>query len=287
MRKHKGFTLIELLVVISIIALLMAILMPALARVRAIARAVVCQSNQKQFGLAWAMYTENNNGFMGAGFGSVYPRDLPNTGGHRWPVTLEPFYGDRSLLVCPSARKPSGYIIGMTKYESWDYTAKSGHWTYTAEDPEGYVGSYGLNEWVSNADERITSIFEPTPPGTLKYWRTTNVRQANNIPVLMDGLHPGFIISQGNQPPEYDGEISGHGLKLSCIDRHNGHINVLFLDSSVRKVGLKELWTLKISRDWNTQNEWTIAGYSGSTARNDCASYWDTQRLWMKDFKEY
>jgi len=62
MNKRSGFTLIELLVVIAIIALLMAILMPALNRVKKQAKAVACQSNLKQWGLVWAMYTEENRG---------------------------------------------------------------------------------------------------------------------------------------------------------------------------------------------------------------------------------
>jgi prepilin-type processing-associated H-X9-DG protein len=45
-----------------------------------------------------------------------------------------------------------------------------------------------------------------------------------------------------------------------CINRHNGHINVLFLDWSVRKVGLKELWILKWDSDWDTAGPWTKAG---------------------------
>jgi len=61
MTKQKGFTLIELLVVIAIIALLMAILMPALERVKKQAKMVACQSNLKQWGLVWAMYTDENN----------------------------------------------------------------------------------------------------------------------------------------------------------------------------------------------------------------------------------
>ena len=62
MHRTKGFTLIELLVVIAIIAVLMAILMPSLQRVRKQARGVVCQANLKQWGTIFAMYTDDNNG---------------------------------------------------------------------------------------------------------------------------------------------------------------------------------------------------------------------------------
>ena len=44
------------------------------------------------------------------------------------------------------------------------------------------------------------------------------------------------------------------------INRHDGYINGLFLDSSVRKIGLKELWTLKWDEDFDTSNRWTRAG---------------------------
>jgi len=61
MRNNEGFTLIELLVVISIIALLLSILMPALNRTREIARAVICTSNLGQLGKAWFIYHGANN----------------------------------------------------------------------------------------------------------------------------------------------------------------------------------------------------------------------------------
>ena len=61
MQKKKAFTLIELLVVISIIALLIAILMPALNKAREQATGAVCLANQKNMMLAWIMYADDND----------------------------------------------------------------------------------------------------------------------------------------------------------------------------------------------------------------------------------
>ena len=62
MKTKKAFTLIELLVVIAIIALLLAIVLPAFNQAKQIAASVVCMSNQKQLGLAYVLYAEENNG---------------------------------------------------------------------------------------------------------------------------------------------------------------------------------------------------------------------------------
>lgn len=90
--KNKGFTLIELLVVISIIAVLIAILLPALARAKELANQIVCASNLHNNSEALMIYADSNKGF--------YPdliRPQFNEYPGRWLWDLE--FGDRDMLV--------------------------------------------------------------------------------------------------------------------------------------------------------------------------------------------
>jgi hypothetical protein len=66
-------------------------------------------------------------------------------------------------------------------------------------------------------------------------------------------------------------------MSWACIDRHQGEINALFWDMTVRKVGLKELWTLKWEPRFDTANRWTKAG---GVKPED----WPA---WMRGFKDY
>ena len=80
-----------------------------------------------------------------------------------------------------------------------------------------------------------------------------------------------------DDPPWSDAEVGGWGMRTFCMNRHNGHVNGLFLDWSVRRIGLKELWTLKWNRDFDTANEWTKAG---GVQPED----WPP---WMRRFRDY
>ncbi len=61
-KRRNGFTLIELLVVVAVIAMLLAILLPALRKARTLTKRVACQSNLKQIAVAWSMYLDDNEG---------------------------------------------------------------------------------------------------------------------------------------------------------------------------------------------------------------------------------
>jgi len=92
--KLKGFTLIELLVVIAIIAILAAILFPVFAKVREKARQISCLSNEKQLGLAFMQYEQDNDELNPCG---MYGLEL----GFGWAYSIYPYVKSTGAFACP------------------------------------------------------------------------------------------------------------------------------------------------------------------------------------------
>ena len=274
-----AFTLIELLVVIAIIALLMAILMPALRRVRNQARAVVCHANLKQWGTILTLYTEDNQGRLPKTFGDALwflrgpflLEDDPNR------PSVFTGINAKGIACCPMAVKPrdddTPASIGAN---SSQFRIKSGStfeaWEITRPLPR-FHGSYGFNEWLFDwrfdADTPAPLMLRGLRPGIDVF----QIRGRSRIPLLLDSTVPGLYSFNEEQPPA----LNEHESTLFRINRHNGHVNGLFLDWSVRKIGLKELWTLKWNMQTNTAGPWTRAG--GVQPEN-----WPE---WMRNFKDY
>jgi len=264
MCKRNGFTLIELLVVIGIvvfIAILVfcaGVFMLAQKRAKIQANETLCQTNLKQWGLIFSMYTEDNNGYF-------FSAESDNSGWW-WMEPLRPYCKDHKLWLCPMSKEPSKKKVQIP---------------FGDLKVVNNVGDYGLNGWVCNPQEEKMEIW--TLGLAENYWRTPNVKGAEKIPLFLDAKWIAAWPRSTDGPPEFENYREGNIISISsqmghfCINRHNGSINGLFMDWSVRKIGLKELWTLKWYRQFDTKGPWTKAGHV-------IPEDWP---YWMRNFKDY
>lgn len=264
MKQRNGFTLVELLTVIAIIMLLVSIFLPSLQNVKRQANSVTCRSNPRQWMLFFSMYTQNNNDRF-----FIAP---PNSQWPFWGRSMLSYYqNSNDIRFCPLAPvvvNPEG-ISGRPTIGG-----KFLAWGRLPENPDLY-GSYGLNLWICDNRCKSDTCWHR------HCWKTIFVKNAGNIPLFLDCMMPAGKPDSNDGPPEYEdvhAGISGQcWMSHFCINRHEGYINGVFMDWSVRKIGLKELWTLKWHRSFDTADYWTTSG--GIHPEN-----WP---LWMKRFSDY
>jgi prepilin-type processing-associated H-X9-DG protein len=133
-------------------------------------------------------------------------------------------------------------------------------------------GSYGKNVYVSSAD-----MVEAEGEG-LWWYRNIRVKGVSQIPVHGDCNYTGAFPEAYNEPAEFrlHGPVDGENINRWNLDRHSLSVNFVFLDWSVRKLGLRQLWAQKWSKqtvnqggrpvsawgnlnvvpDWNDPSQW-------------------------------
>lgn len=161
MRKQKAFTLIELLVVIAIIALLMAILIPALARAREYAKRAVCLHNLSQLQIAWNLYCDENSEKVPVadvyfswtgGFPCATASCISKTQGawtewpHPWP------HGPQTSAIMqaslPQPWKESDWQHCVSEGTLWKYVKELKLYGCPVGDKDAYV-TYAISHWLN------------------------------------------------------------------------------------------------------------------------------------------
>jgi prepilin-type N-terminal cleavage/methylation domain-containing protein len=141
--RPQAFTLIELLVVISIVALLVAILLPAISRARAAAKFVLCQSNMKQIGIALTMFETDNHKYPDPG---GIPEDASATG-----TDIAYYLTSPKVWYCPDR---DNYMGSPYHYEAADWP-RSGYFNWAGMMfPDGlktrYPQAYAIQPYTAH-----------------------------------------------------------------------------------------------------------------------------------------
>ncbi|MEM9346706.1 MAG: prepilin-type N-terminal cleavage/methylation domain-containing protein [Planctomycetota bacterium] len=246
-RLNRAFTLTELLVVVSIIALLIAILLPALSSARKSAYDLSCKSSIRQWTIAWFAYATDHDEQP---VQSWHHTDEIQPTGEHWYIYIRDYMnnGETLVLACPTAGEPLSTSSNSrgTASRNW-FPSAADHFGAT----EDHIGGYGYNNWWSesnntrNKPQHIKTISDAAEP--------------TDIPVFFDctWADVGWVLEADPIPPpgdREDPEASGVGgwIKRVSMNRHGGDtVNLSMADGSTVSSAVDDLLGFAWHNDWD------------------------------------
>jgi prepilin-type N-terminal cleavage/methylation domain-containing protein/prepilin-type processing-associated H-X9-DG protein len=202
-RVGAGFTLLELLVVIALIAILAALLFPALSSARARAQGYQCLNNTRQLVLAWTLYSDDHNGRLAYNLGGNASRKtVARKSDQNWVNNVLSWELDADNTNTASLTQASlGAYVGRSAQV---YRCPSDTVLSQVQREAGWttrVRSYSMNAMIGDAGDLTKQGYnENNPPPYVQFFRITDIPRASEIFVFLDehpdSINDGYFLNQ-------------------------------------------------------------------------------------------